>query len=311
MVSAARIEWMLTQLRQGRQVRLRLNSHVGKSVVHAEMLDHYCPSMLNHLAIELLIALRAQLASNVVVDHGHKSSEGSSRISFSLTRAPTRNVVAGTVTQTNQQNNGNDNYFDRPRRGRSPPVAPDGSNDPWHASGNSDPWSSSYAATSPAPKAPRHHGFSSQLSWDTWNRHRKMSERSAHAYSSVTPDPPSVRSPAFVATLRTGTPSLNVDYQAYGNSITDGLCDLQGVWTPIKATNLMTNRGSILVQGDIASTDMVAMHVSAYVMDVCARSAAVAHARKERVDGLLQQILNSLSEYRVEMAVLRETTLGL
>ena len=113
MVSAARIEWMLTQLRQGRQVRLRLNSHLGKLLVHAELLDHFCPNMHNQVAIDVLIALRAQLASNVVVDHGHKTSEGSSRISFSFTWAPTGVLPTGALAHASQPDNGDDGSFNR------------------------------------------------------------------------------------------------------------------------------------------------------------------------------------------------------
>ena len=187
MVSAARVHWMITQLRLGRQIRLRINTHVDRTLVHAELLDHYCPTMNNSFAIAILDLLLVQLQSSVVVDHGHKSSSGSSRVSFALTRAPIGNVVAGAVSHRNSDNsNDPGNSNNRPRRGRSPPYD-NGCSDPWH-SGGADPWSASSMGNAPASKAPRHH--TTQDVWSSWTG---TLENSAFVSSSVTPDPPTLR----------------------------------------------------------------------------------------------------------------------
>jgi len=59
-----------------------------------------------------------------------------------------------------------------------------------------------------------------------------------------------------------------------------------------------------------SSMDGSAVHVSAYVSDVCARAAAVADARKERIAAMLQEILESFKEYREGMKMLREDLAG-
>ena len=211
MVSAARIEWILAQLRQGRQIRLRTNSHVGKCVVHAELLDHFCPTMLNQIAIDLFIALRAQLAYTVVVDHGHQSSSGSSRISFSVKRCPVGSVMAVSGSQSTSGNDYGPNV-DRPRRGRSPPSAPDGNdgnNDPWHSGDHADPWSAPSAGRQPVAKAPRKN--IADASW------KNYVVSNYGATCSVTPDPPALRNSFACVPARTGTPPIAVVSGAMGS----------------------------------------------------------------------------------------------
>jgi len=194
--------------------------------------------MLNQIAIDLLVALRAQLAHNVVVDHGDKSSSGSCRITFSLTKAPVGNAIAVAASQVNAGNNyGPD--VDRPRRGRSPPSAPDGndgSNDPWHSGGgHHDPWSAAFVGNGPATKAPRKntaHGSPALASGQNYvkNNYGVM--------CSVTPDPPMLRNRFAFAPARTGTPPIATASEAVGS---DSPFDIVVTWFPMVATGISTS----------------------------------------------------------------------
>ena len=102
-------------------------------------------------------------------------------------------------------------------------------------------------------------------------------------FRSITPDPPVLRRRVFVP-ARTGTPTIIENYDKYAVAVgTDGLFGLHGAWSPLETSGLL-----------LSDVKPDAVHVSAYVSDVCARAAAVADARMERIAAMLQEILESL-----------------
>ena len=82
MVTAARLQWAIGQLRNGMQARLRINSHDDKVIVHLCFLTHASGLMSNEFLINTLEGLARSLPTFVVTDHGHARSDGCSQMSF-------------------------------------------------------------------------------------------------------------------------------------------------------------------------------------------------------------------------------------
>ena len=170
------------------------------------------------------IAWRAR--QTITVDRGHRHvSTGCSEICIWMSAHPV--ARAADVFDGPPAPGGPDDGFGgpgsghggRPRRGRSPPSAPDADHDPWHGTGNVDPWAASSSQTSPPHKAPRkrHLGAESDSLWCNWLPTTADS-------SSVTPDPPWTRLPRPRARLRsTGTPPLVVSGSQDGPFVATGV----------------------------------------------------------------------------------------
>ena len=84
MVTHARVCWLLDQLRNGRQARLRVATHPDRTCVQVTLLAYRTHSMCNSIAIAWLELLLGKLDGTVAVDHGHRKSTGENFVSIVL-----------------------------------------------------------------------------------------------------------------------------------------------------------------------------------------------------------------------------------
>ena len=82
MASAARVAWILAELKCGRRAKLRVSSWASQITVHSTLVRVQVPQHLIAFAITMLEHFQADLAHWHTVDHGHKDSVGNSRVSF-------------------------------------------------------------------------------------------------------------------------------------------------------------------------------------------------------------------------------------
>ena len=88
MVSAARLEWIIQQLAAGRQASIRLLTYDDHMSVKVCLMPKYDPQMRNMLASGFLHSILLNIDGAIVVDHGHKKSNGESHICFKLRPKP-------------------------------------------------------------------------------------------------------------------------------------------------------------------------------------------------------------------------------
>ena len=99
MVSAARLDWLLSELNAGRQCKCHMNTHAGKFTIRFTLTTQYDAATINLAPICLIQSLKHCLGQFVVVDHGHGNSAGDSHCSFVFKTlhapAPTSSVPHG------------------------------------------------------------------------------------------------------------------------------------------------------------------------------------------------------------------------
>ena len=233
MVVAGRLAWARRLIAQGTPAHISVGSAAALDRGKAKLVIEHAGAPTSPMARALLIDTLDSLAwrASIVrtVDRGHKHSTGSSEICIWFTALPTQAHAASDGADDDGNTGGGGPS--RPRRGRSPPDAPDG-NDPWHGTGSSDPWAArSVFPAFPAQKAPRRKilGPIHEFSWANWRGYTASPSAQFAAASSVTPEPPMTqhRCSRTLPPVRTGTPPLS---QALGS---DGLFVATGTWTPI------------------------------------------------------------------------------
>eukprot|EP00959_Pyramimonas_sp_CCMP1952_P353390 7403962-Pyramimonas_sp.AAC.1 len=70
MVHVARLDWIVQHLRLGRQVSVRVHSHIGKLNVHVCPYSDRSWGMQNKLAIDLITHIAHDFVFFTIVDHG-------------------------------------------------------------------------------------------------------------------------------------------------------------------------------------------------------------------------------------------------
>ena len=151
MVVDARLQWLLGALREGRQTRLTITSHSNGHITLKYKLGQPSSSAADNVfTAEVTESVRQQLLSRIVVNHGHRSSDGSSHVSLSLRQPP---AIAHPAAPVNNGDDGDPpDGRDRARKlgGRHPhnPAGDHGPSggpgggsggDPWFTGGG-DPW---------------------------------------------------------------------------------------------------------------------------------------------------------------------------
>ena len=162
MVVAAMLDWILAQLRAGRQARMRFASHPDRLLLQIVLLPKMDDKTQNSVLIDLIYSVTGSLPWTVSVDHGHKNSRGEAHISLQL-----RAVVAHAAAPAEPDGPGG-GYDDDGPDGHPGGRARRRTRDPWHGTGT-DPWSS--AAPGPAG------GGGAQGSWDGAKRPRRKAYR--------------------------------------------------------------------------------------------------------------------------------------
>ena len=89
MVSAARVEWVLRELTAGRQASAKVITYTDRMVIKLCLFPSYAPLMRNGILCSLMQSVLADMESAIVVDHGHKKSNGESHIQFMFRPSPT------------------------------------------------------------------------------------------------------------------------------------------------------------------------------------------------------------------------------
>lgn len=69
MVTASRIAWVLDQLRQDRQIRMKLATHEDRVILHIVLLTRFDAAMRNNIAIFWLYSVLEGLIQFFAVDH--------------------------------------------------------------------------------------------------------------------------------------------------------------------------------------------------------------------------------------------------
>eukprot|EP00973_Karenia_brevis_P026739 3690143-Karenia_brevis.AAC.1 len=137
MVTASRLEWALEQIAAGRKVRVRLNSHAGKMIIHVHLLSEYCTDLVHAATTLLLTHVLNCLDDYVAVDHGHKHSNGESHFSIVLkTRASIPHGHRHASSDSNDDSGDNDDFGGASKRHRQ---SGNDDIDPWHTD-HGDPW---------------------------------------------------------------------------------------------------------------------------------------------------------------------------
>ena len=89
MVSAARLEWIISELSSGRQASVKLLTYSSHVTVKVCLKPERAPHMRNMLVIYTLQSMLTHINEAVVVDHGHRKSNGETHVSFSMKPLPT------------------------------------------------------------------------------------------------------------------------------------------------------------------------------------------------------------------------------
>ena len=86
-MTAGRIQWLRERLEAGQQAHCRVTSMRGELTVRIRLLP---PAVIdstvksNTVLLAMLMALEAELCSNIAVDHGHRTSTGESHVAIKL-----------------------------------------------------------------------------------------------------------------------------------------------------------------------------------------------------------------------------------